>query len=164
MRGNKVLLISSLLISLIVACPGYCDELESSPTWRGGPHFGFSPFMGALGAEIQKGHFGLTIGIPASVGIKYYPDNQGYRWFFGAHAMNYNIDDEDTEEDGIIYEEEENTLIGFGFGYKWLWKSKWDLNLGISITHFEEELSNDYMTRTETSIRLLPTITFGYTF
>jgi len=140
------------------------DSSEDSLRWRGGPHIGFSYYTGVIGAELQKEHWGFTIGIPAAIGVRYYLDNIGYRWFFGAHAMNYNIDDANETKDGIRYEELSSTAAGLGVGYKWRLKNHWDITLSLSIVWDRNELKNDYVSRTDDYILAMPGLTLGYTF
>jgi hypothetical protein len=139
------------------------DSSENFSRWRGGPQIGFSPYTGVIGAELQKGHYGLTIGMPASLGIRYYLDDRGYRWFFGAHAMYYSIDKDETK-DGIRYENKDSTYAGLGFGYKWRWKNHWDLIVSLSIAYYKEELENDFADRTDEYISAMPGVAIGYSF
>ena len=139
------------------------DSINNSDRLRVGPHVGFSPYTGLIGAEFQKGHMGFTLGIPLSAGIRYYFDENGYRWFLGAHAMYYSIEDDETK-DGVRYEEKDSTFAGLGFGYKWRWKNHWDLTLNLSVAYYRERLTNDSVERTDEYIAVLPGITIGYTF
>ena len=139
------------------------DSPEDSLSWRGGPHIGFSYYTGLIGAELQKVHWGFTIGLPAAMGVRYYIDNKGYRWFFGAHSMYYTLDDADETKDGIRYDELTSTSAGIGAGYKWRLKNHWDITLSLSISWDREELKNDYVSRKDDYIMATPGLTLGYT-
>ncbi|MCP4746649.1 MAG: DUF3575 domain-containing protein [Desulfobacteraceae bacterium] len=138
-------------------------SFENSQKLRGGLHAGFSAYTGIIGAEIQKGHFGLTLGIPACLGLRYYFDETGARWFLGAHGMYFNVEEEETK-DGIRYDEIDSTLAGAGIGYKWRWNDHWDLTLNLSLAYYKEKYTGDYATRTDEYITVVPGISFGYTF
>jgi len=87
-------------------------------TWRPGIHIGFSPDMGMLGAEFQKGRYGITVGFPGNIGFKIYPGEQGTGLFYMAHAMYFAGEDDETIDD-IEYDSYRNFDAGLGFGYKW---------------------------------------------
>jgi len=140
------------------------DSSEDSLRWRGGLHFGVSQYTGIIGAELQKCHWGFTIGMPAALGVRYYLGERGYRWFFGAHAMYYDIDEADEIKDGIRYEERTSTTAGLGMGYKWRLKNHWDIILSLSIAYQRDELKNDFVSRTDDYILAIPGLTIGYTF
>lgn len=151
------------IMALLIEAPAFAEEPHSTQELRGGPHIGFSPYTGVIGAEIQKGHYGLTLGIPACIGFKYYPDERGYRWFFGLHAMHYNLDENETV-DNVPYNELTNTSAGAGFGYKWRWWDHLDLTLSLSALYEKERKSGSYGSRTDNTLFALPGLTIGYTF
>lgn len=151
------------VIGLILLLPVWALAEPVTTAWRGGPHAGFSPYTGIIGGELQNGHWGFTLGAPAALGVRYYPDREGTRWFFGAHGMWYKLE-KDEDKDGIRYTDQENYLAGAGFGYKWRFKGHWDLTASLSLTYYSEELTNTSAKRTETGIMLLPGITIGYSF
>lgn len=139
------------------------DTSKDNARWRGSPNIGFSPYTGIIGAEIQRSHFGLTIGLPTCLGLRYYPDKKGYRWFFGAHAMYYDLEKDQTKN-GIRYDSQKSTILGLGFGYKWRWRNHWELTASLSIVYNKEEIENDAASRTDEYILPMPGIAFGYSF
>jgi len=40
------------------------DDIEQADALRVGPYIGFSMFTGIIGAEFQKGHMGVSLGLP----------------------------------------------------------------------------------------------------
>lgn len=144
-------------------------EKNSSPvpaptqTWRSGIHIGFSPNMGMLGAEFQKGRYGMTVGFPASIGIKIYPNEEGTKLFCMAHAV-YDAGDDDETIDDIDYDSYRTIDTGIGLGYKWRWKNHWDVVLSLSADFYKEEHSGPSGSRTETGFMPFPGLTIGYTF
>lgn len=160
--------ISSWIIVLVLfftvfVSPALADEAQPAPEWRGGPHIGYSPYTGVIGVEVQKGHFGATLGVPVSLGLRYYLDEQGYRWFVGFHGR-HDAYDEDETIDGIPYEDVTFTDAGIGFGYKWRWRNHWDLTANFSVGYGREKRTGMYATRTEEYIGLFPGLSLGYTF
>ena len=45
---------------------------------------------------------------PASIGLKYYPDERGYRWFYGLHAMHFSVNEREMV-DYVPYNESTET-------------------------------------------------------
>ncbi|GEM_PF-4442689 len=131
--------------------------------WQGTPHLGFSPYTGLAGLELQNMNFGLTLGWPASVGLKYYFDKKGDRLFLGTHAL-YLKRDNDEIKDGVFYTENERTLVGAGIGYKWQSEQGWNMTFSLSILYDREKLKNGSGTATEEDVVSLPGLTFGYRF
>lgn len=152
-----------LIMTLLLAAPAFAEEPQKTQEWQGGPHIGFSPYTGIIGAEIQKGHYGVTLGLPTCIGLKYYPDERGYRWFFGLHAMHFSID-KDQRVNNIPYNESTNTYAGAGFGYRWRWWDHLDLTLSLSATYENDNLTGSYGNRTDVSLYALPGLTIGGTF
>lgn len=156
------------LVLFIVVSQGYAQDISEekpmdTPSFRGGLHLGFSPYTGLLGLELSRGHWAATLGLPSCAGIKYYPDERGCRWFVGAHAMYFKIDDKETV-DGVTYDKTTIGYAGLGLGYKWRWRNHWDLNLSASVAFHRRLLENDYMERREDYISFIPALTAGYTF
>jgi hypothetical protein len=139
------------------------DETQSSIEWMWSPQIGYSPYIGILGAEIQKSHIGVTFGVPESIGVRYYFDDQGYSWFLGAHASYYPYKHEETK-DGIQYDKTVTARVGLGFGYKWRWMNHWEIAPTLSVGYKRDKLSGDYGTRTDNYIVLSPGVSAGYTF
>ncbi|MFQ5598235.1 MAG: DUF3575 domain-containing protein [Nitrospiria bacterium] len=131
--------------------------------WGGGAHLGYSPYLGLIGLELQETHFGLTLGFPASLGLRYYFDPSGTQWFLGVHVLHYDRDKNEIK-DGILYTEKETTLTGMGIGYKWRWRKHWDLTLSLSLAFEKEKLKNSAGSRTEEEVQSVPGITVGYAF
>lgn len=150
-------------MALLLVVPAFAEESPTTQEWQGGPHVGFSPYTGIIGAEIQKGHYGITLGVPTCIGFKYYPDERGYRWFFGLHAMHFSVDEHETVNN-IPYNESTNTYTGAGFGYRWRWWDHLDLTLSLSATYEKEKLNGMYGNRTDKFLSVLPGLTIGYTF
>jgi hypothetical protein len=161
-RKSIRIFIASILVLLVVA-PAFADEPQTAPEWRGGPHIGFSPYTGIIGAEIQNGHYGLTLGVPTCIGFKYYPDERGYRWFFGLHAMYFSLDEQKTVGN-IPYNGSTNTYAGAGFGYRWRWWDHLDLTLSLSATYEKEKQTGSYGNRTDESLYAFPGLTIGGSF
>jgi hypothetical protein len=157
------MIIAPFIIAIILASPSFADDTPDLKEWRGGPHVGISLYTGVVGAEIQKGHYGVTLGLPTCIGIKYYPDERGYRWFFGIHTMKYSTDNKESI-DNITYDRRRVTNTGAGFGYRWRWFNHLDLTTSLSVTYLNEELTGQFAKRTEKSYLLYPGITIGYTF
>lgn len=157
------LLVISMIVLWGVGPVSAEDVSMDSPSWRGGFHIGYSDFTGIIGVELNKANWAVTLGMPAAIGVKYYLDENGYRWFVGAHAMSYSLEKDQTK-DGIRYTDLSSTSGGFGMGYKWRWKNHWDLALSLSLSYDREILKNDYVKRTEEYIMAKPGLTFGYTF
>ncbi len=163
---SKITLLFFPLIIMLILTTRQSVSAANSPVdgeWGGTPHLGFSPYTGLLGIEIQNSHFGLTLGMPASIGFKYYFDEKGDRLFLGAHAMRMEFD-HDERKDGVLYKENKTTVLGAGLGYKWQWEQGWNITLSLSIVHYDEELKNSATSRTEDSIESFPGLTFGYRF
>jgi hypothetical protein len=139
------------------------DSSKNITRWRGGPQIGLSPYTGLIGAELQKRHWGVTIGFPGNIGVRYYLNETGDRWFFGFHAALLNIDEDETE-DGIRYKKQKFTFLGSGAGYKWRWLDSWELTLNLSIEYVKQELENDSTTKTDEYISVDPGIAIGYSF
>ena len=131
--------------------------------WRGGPQVGFSPYIGIIGVEIQKGNYAVSLGLPTCIGLKYYPDVRGYRWFYGVHAMHFSVEDRQTINN-IPYNDSTVTYAGAGFGYKWRWWDHLDLTLSLSASYNKEKHTGPFGYRTEQSLGMFPGITLGYTF
>jgi hypothetical protein len=121
-KSNRIFI--AFIIVLLFAAQAFAEETpevqapaEKPPVaseWRAGPHIGFSPYTGIIGVEIQKGHYGVTLGLPECIGFKYYPDERGYRWFYGVHAMHFSTDENGTE--GFFpYNKITDTMAGAGF-------------------------------------------------
>lgn len=83
-----------IMLLLITSHPVFAANSPVDGEWGGTPHLGFSPYTGLIGVEIQNSHFGLTLGLPASIGVKYYFDEKGDRFFVGAHALRMEFDPE----------------------------------------------------------------------
>ena len=162
-RRGYVMLFVFAIISVFLINPVLADPSQETSETQGGFHLGFSPYTGVIGAELQRGKYSLTLGIPASIGLRYYFNEQPKSWFLGAHAMYYNIDKDETK-DGIRYTEKEVMISGLGFGHKWRYKDHWDLILSMSLVYNKEEFKNGIVKRTEESIGALPGITIGYSF
>jgi len=156
-----------ILIFLVVSTgfvfSSFAEESPGLQEWRVGPHLGFSLYTGMLGAEIQKGHYGLTLGLPDSIGLKYYPDERGYRWFYGLHVLK-NYLDENKVIDSVPYDRVTVIYSGLGFGYRWRWFDHLDLTASLSATYISEKRTGPYAKRTEKSLGPYPGITLGYTF
>jgi hypothetical protein len=150
-------------ISMVFVLSSFADDSPVLNEWRGGPHIGYSLYTGIIGAEIQKGHYGLTLGLPDSIGLKYYPDERGYRWFYGLHFMKNHIDDKEVI-DNIPYDSMTTIYSGLGFGYRWRWFDHLDLTSSLSATYVSEKRTGPYAKRTEKRLGLYPGITLGYTF
>lgn len=130
---------------------------------RGGPHIGFSPYIGLIGVEIQKGNYAVTLGLPPCIGLKYYPDERGYRWFYGLHAMHFSTNGSETV-DYIPYNESTDTFVGAGFGYRWRWWDHLDLTLSLSAEYAKIKYTGYFGNTTEQSVGAFPGLTLGYTF
>ena len=152
-----------MILTLFLTKPALAGPSNNPSEVHGGFHLGFSPYSGIIGAELQRGKYSLTLGLPASIGLRYYFNEQPNSWFVGAHALYYDIDEEETIE-GIRYDEKEVLISGMGTGHKWRFKDHWDLVLSLSLVYKKEEFRNSYAKRTEESIGALPGITIGYTF
>lgn len=139
------------------------DDKEPSDALRIGPYIGFSMFTGMIGAEIQKGHMGVSLGLPGNLGVKYYFDKNGVRWFAGAYAMYTSYDEKETI-DNIEYKDYKSKDGGLGLGYKWRWRNHWDLSLNCSIGYRVVEQTGDFAVREEESIVIIPGIIMGYMF
>ena len=139
----------------------YANEEES--TWRGGLHLGFSPYTGAVGAEIQRNHIGVNFGLPGNLGVKYYPCKDGHGWFLGAYAFRFDQDDGQTIS-GVEYTEGTFTQIGTGAGYKWRWMQHLDLTASLSLAYTQKEWDGAAGSTTEESIYPWPELAIGYTF
>jgi hypothetical protein len=151
-------------MTLLLTHPVRAEEPQNAPpSWRGGPVSGFSLYTGIIGGELIHKNIGMSMGMPACIGIKYYFDDLGYRWFVGAHATYLDVNDDETK-DGVRYTSVTDTLAGAGFGYKWRWKNHWELCASISLTYEREEYKNDTSKRTIESLIAFPGLTFGYCF
>lgn len=163
----------AFIIVLLFAVQAFAEEtpedqvpVEKLPVvseWRGGPHIGFSPYTGIIGAEIQKGHYGVTLGLPECIGFKYYPDERGYRWFYGFHAMHFSVSESETV-DNVPYNKSAYTFVGAGFGYRWRWWDHLDLTLSLSAEYGKTIYTGFFGSKTEQSVGALPGLTLGYTF
>ncbi len=167
---KRVVCIFALMFICCCAVPGISasEEKEESiqleqEKWYIGPRVGFSTFTGILGVEIQYVNVALTIGLPECIGIKYYLDFPNHSWFIGAYFSRWDTEDDETKG-GITYDKETNTEGGIGVGFRWRWRNGWDLSIGVSGEYGEEELTNSSATRTETSYRIKPCISVGYSF
>lgn len=136
---------------------------KTRDAWGGGVHAGFSPYLGLIGLELQQTNFALTIGLPASIGVRYYFDPSGTQWFLGTHVLHYDIE-EDKTKDGVRYTEQKATLWGMGVGYKWRFRERWDLTLSLSLVQEKKRLKNSTASRTDDTVLSLPGITIGYVF
>lgn len=153
----------AFIVALFFVVPAFAEEPPTAQDWQGGLHVGFSPYTGLIGAEIQKGHYGVTLGLPTCIGLKYYPDERGYRWFFGLHAMHFGLDEQETV-DNVNYNKSSNTYAGAGFGYRWRWWNHLDLTLSLSATYEKERRTGFYGSRTDEGLYVLPGLTVGGTF
>ncbi len=162
-RRKSIRIFTAFILALLFVAPAFAEEPQTIQEWHGGPHIGFSLYTGIIGAEIQKGHYGVTLGIPTCIGFKYYPDERGYRWFFGIHAMRFSLD-EQKAVGNIPYNESINTYAGAGFGYRWRWWDHLDLTLSLSATFEQEKLTGLYGNRTDNILSALPGLTIGGTF
>lgn len=151
------------VISMVFVLSSFADDAPGLHEWRGGPHIGFSLYTGIIGAEIQKGHYGLTLGLPESIGFKFYPDERGYRWFYGLHVLKNHIDEKEVI-DNIPYDKTTVVYSGLGFGYRWRWFDHLDLSASLSATYVSEKRTGPYAKRTEKFLGAYPGITIGYTF
>ena len=145
--------------TLALAEENKADEVP----FHGGIHAGFSMYTGVLGVELTQGHWGFSMGMPVAIGVKYYSDKEGYRWFAGAHGMYQHVEDK-TTEDGIRYDEQTYGYAGLGLGYKWRFKFHWDLCLSLSTVYYRRLLENDTESRRDDYVSLFPGLTLGYTF
>jgi hypothetical protein len=143
--------------------PAGADDSRPETEWRGGPHLGFTPYSGMFGAELSKGHYALSVGFPLSVGLKYYSDPHGDRWFAVAHVMHLDVE-EDYTVNNVRYDHVKDTLAGAGFGYRWRWADHWDLTASLSAVYQREQYTSATASRTEQSVWPFPGISFGYTF
>lgn len=150
-------------VVMAAATPARAEENQPEPQWRGGPHVGLTPYSGVFGAEVSRGRLGVTLGIPLSLGVKYYSDDQGYRWFVVAHAMHMDVE-QDNSIKNVAYDRVDDTTVGVGFGYRWRWRNHWDLTASLSAVYQRERFSNDFVTVTEESVWPFPGLSFGYTF
>ena len=157
------MVIICFIVSMGFVLSSFADDSAGIHEWQGGPHIGFSLYTGIIGAEIQKGHYGLTLGLPESIGFKYYPDERGYRWFYGVHVLKNSSDDKEII-DNIPYDSKTVVYSGLGFGYRWRWFDHLDLTTSLSATYASEKRTGPAAKRTEQSLGLYPGITIGYTF
>jgi len=139
------------------------NSSRMNPRWSGGAHVGISPYVGLIGLELQQDNFGLTLGWPASIGVRYYFDPSGTQWFLGTHILHYDIE-RDRTKDGVRYTEQKGTLVGMGVGYKLRVKTHWDFTLSFSLAYQNETLRNPTQSRTEEKVLSLPGLTVGYAF
>jgi len=152
-----------LMVGIMMPQAGFAKNSPVDGEWQGTPHVGFSPYTGLVGLELQNTNFGLTLGWPASIGLKYYFDEKGDRLFLGTHALHLERDNDETK-DGVLYTENERTLLGAGVGYKWQSEQGWNLTLSLSIVYDREKLKNGSGATTEEDVISLPGLTFGYRF
>ncbi len=162
-RRKFVLILAVVILSVYLLSPSQAYSADDYSDVQGGLHVGFSPYSGIIGGELQTGHYGLILGVPASLGVRYFFREQRDRWFIGAHVMYYESEEEETKK-GIRYDELKVLLTGFGFGHKWRFKEHWDFILSLSLAYQKEEYSNSYAELTEEALGVLPGITIGYTF
>ncbi len=139
------------------------EASDMNAPWGGSVNLGFSPYLGGVGLELQQSNFGLTLGLPASIGVRYYFDPSGTQWFLGTHVLHYDVEDDETK-DGVLYKEVEATWWGAGVGYKWRWAAHWDLTFSLSLVYEKEKYKNATATREEETIWSVPGITIGYAF
>jgi len=142
-KSNRIFI--AFIIVLLFAAQALAEETPEVQTpeekppvaseWRAGPHIGLSPFIGVIGVEIQKSNYAVTLGYPASIGLKYYPDERGYRWCYGLHAMHFNVNEREYI-DYVPYNESTETVAGAGFGYRWRWWDHLDLTLSLSAVYW----------------------------
>ncbi len=160
---SDTILNSELSLSEANISNGYSSNLstENPDRWRGSFHAGFSPYLGMFGLELQNLYVGFILGMPTSIGFRYYLNGNGHKWFLGVHGMHYNLESDKTL-DGITYNKSENTLFGSGFGYKWRWKGRYDLALSLSLAYQKNIHTNDHIKRTEDGIMIFPGFTFGF--
>lgn len=162
-RKNINNIVIHIILVLLSVVPAFAEEPQTIQEWQGGLHIGFSPYTGIIGAEIQNGNYGVTLGLPACIGFKYYPDDRGYRWFLGLHAMRFSLNEQQTI-DNTSYDKSTNTYLGAGLGYRWRWWDHLDLTLSLSATYEKNELTGSYGNRTDASIYPFPGLTVGGTF
>lgn len=170
---KSVRIFIAFIVTLLFVAPAFAKEppavqmSEEKPPvaleWRAGPQIGLSPYIGVIGVEIQKSNYAVTLGYPASIGLKYYPGERGYRWFYGLHAMHFSVNEREMV-DYVPYNESTETVVGAGFGYRWRWWDHLDLTLSLSAVYWKSKYTGYFGSTTEHFTMPFPGLTLGYTF
>lgn len=161
---TSVLIVASIIIFVLGNFASvYAAEDQISPQTNWGIDIGFSPYIGIIGLEVQRNAFSISIGPPACIGLRYYMNGAGTRWFCGLHHMRYETENSEAD-DGIVYDTCENEISGLGFGYKWRWWQHLDLTFNLSIAYHQSNFENIDHYRKEKVAFLFPGLTLGYRF
>jgi hypothetical protein len=166
MKQYRIVIASVLLFTgLIGVRPLFAAQKELYIT----PKFGLSEFTGIAGLEMQYRHLALDIGYPLSGGVRYYFHPVGHSWFLGLFGHGYGFDHDETK-DGIAYTHFSTIAGGAGGGYRWLWRSRWKLELGMTVGYAEKHWTNEFViapaipARTDHAIQLGPIAAVGISF
>ena len=153
----------------ITAGPAFAEPLASGQSgqperaWYVTPKAGLSAFTGILGLEVQYKHLALDVGLPGDGGLRYYAHPGGHSWFGGLYSMGFSYDHDETK-DGVAYTHYSVIQAGLGGGYRWFWRSRWTLELGITVGAGHQRWRNSTYERTERDIFFLPVAAVGVTF
>lgn len=163
-------------LALSINSLAYADEDKSSDVNKNkfsspdkiyiNPTFGFSPDMGILGIEIQKGHHIIGVGIPGNVSYKWFSNPSGNSKFYSLYGGHYSLDSYNDEFDNIYYRNLKSSFFGAGIGYRWQWQSGWNISASVSLEHSNDEYSNPNSpyARKDISNFILPGVVAGYKF
>jgi hypothetical protein len=127
---------------------------------------GFSPFLGALGAEYQRGNHAVGLGFPNRLSYRYFEKPFQNTRFWGMYLGGMNYTNEEHTVDGFQYQNLETRYIGAGAGYRWQWLSGWHTNVSLAIHYRDWEHTNPgtSMRARERGYSAFPGMNIGYKF
>ena len=126
--------------------------------------FGFSPYLGIIGLEIQKEHYALGLGLPGNLGFTYYDKPQSDSIFYSVGIGQFSDDEYNDTKDGVYYTDFESQFFSAGAGYRWYWPSGWNITASLSIQFSSDEYKNSYQVLEEDVVILFPGLMAGYVF
>lgn len=155
---KKLLIIFLTFLSVNI----FAEEKTSEYIFNG--KLGLSPYTGVVGLEVQKNKWSLGFGLPASVSLKRYVNENEDSLFYGVYWNNFSNNNYDDTENGIFFERYERKEFGIGAGYIWIWESGWNTSTGLSVGDFEEEFTNSDVKLIKTGVRINLELSVGYRF
>ncbi len=107
-----------------------------------GYHFnvamGASPYTGILGFEVQRANWGLGVGAPGSISMKYFKTPDADSLYAGVFWNDSNNKEFNDYKDGIYFHERHRQAGGVGLGYRWLWSSGLNCSTGLATSKVKE--------------------------
>lgn len=175
MKFRSSIILLFILSTSCFATSKTIDQTENIINQDNEPYFniifGFSPFVGLLGFEYQKGNNAYGIGLPGRISYRYYYKPYQDSKFWGMYLGSFSPDCSNTSKqtcylDGIDYSHVKRSYIGAGIGYRWQWPSGWNASASIALEYYDKDYFNPATSQevTDSDLILFPGLNIGYKF